>query len=426
MNSFQNYGSYHPVNNTNENATHEYIDCEIINNSTTNLDPIPVVFNQVKTSQLVDNCSDYYLSVVRWSLDSGLPQIIPQIKLGNGTAINDTEYIVNIGWDNAVNPTTDASRANIVFYPEDAPTVTTRLIFEPEDITLTPPAKQPLSQDDVYNNQYYYMHSIGNFLEMLNKAIATAFATFTAKNAITSTAVGGKIPLAAPHFDWNGSVITANVPDSWVYDKNRPVRPTSPLATVQYSNFFLSFNTPLHNLFDTFPYRYINNSVASFEKGQNYVMLFHTNQWDDTYSAGSPLTNYYTYNQEGSSVPGWSPVNSILFQTTTIPINPSKTGAPTYLGESLQTTLQQSGISNVLTDFQIPLDRGDEYTNAILYYTPSSEYRLFDLNSNGGLLNINIRIFWKDKLGFIHPFLLKNGAGGSLKMLLRKKNFNGL
>jgi hypothetical protein len=404
MNSFQNYGSYHPVNNTNSDPTHEYIDAEIINNSTTNLSPIPVVFNQVKTSNIVDDCSEYYLSVVRWSLDSGLPQIIPQMELSStgGTNIHKMAYTINLGYS------LSSEGNNIVHFPFTAESV----YFIPEDFTVRVPTTQPVNPDEVYNNPYYYIHSVGGFLSMVNATLKSLYESLVASHAFVPA--GSDIPTAPIHFDWNGSVISASLDAGWIYQQQQPI------------NFYITMNTPLHNLFDTFPYNYLDSSVLAGTEGRNYRFMFYNNQWDSTYSAGDPLVDYYIFNQESSSVPSWSPVNSIVFQTSTIPVNPSNTGAPTYSGLNLKDSIQASGISSILTDFEIPLERGTEYTNSILYYTPSSEYRLFDLVSNGGLLNLNIQIFWKDKLGFIHQFLMKNGASCSLKLLLRKKSFNGL
>jgi hypothetical protein len=412
MNSFQNYGSYHPVNNTSSDPTHEYIDAEIINNSTTDLSPIPVVFNQVKTSHIVDDCSEYYLSVVRWSLDSGLPQIIPQMELSSvgGTNINNTAYFLNIGIE----------KSGATFGTINFPITARRVIYVPENRTVSVPTLQPSTPDQVYTNPYYFINSIGNFIDMVNNTIIDLFAdltTYAGTNPGAFPALTAELPDAPPHFDWNGSELSANVDVGWIYKRT--------LASGKY-NFYLTFNTPLNNLFDTFPSRYLDSSTTASSEGRNYARMFYPNQWETTYSAGDPLVDYYIFNQEGSSVPSWSPVNSIVFQTSTIPVNPSNTGAPTYSGLNLKDSIQASGISSILTDFEIPLERGDEYTNSILYYTPSSEYRLFDLVSNGGLLNLNIQIFWKDKLGFIHPFLMKNGASCSLKLLLRKKSFNGL
>lgn len=395
---------------TSNGPTHEYIDCEIVNNSTTDLSPIPVIFNSIKTSQIVDDCSEYYLSVTRWSLDSGLPQIIPQIKLYNNTGsnnINETAYVVNIGYDGI-----GATPSKISFFDTVARSVT----FEPEDLTITPPLLNPSGSDDVYTNPYYFIHSIGNFLAMVNKTISLAWNSFIVN--FNSTYPNNQIPTdpspPPPTFDWNGNIITLSCALNWIYSESNPF------------NLYITFNTELHNLFDTFPYKFLDKSLTANDKGKSYAMMFYKNQWESTYTDGNPLQTYFVYNQEGSSVPSWSPVQSIVFQTSTIPVNPSKTGAPTYTGANLKESIQASGISNILTDFQIPLDRGDEMTNSVLYYASSGEYRLFDLMSNGGLLNLNISIFWKDRLGFIHPFLLKNGASGSIKILLRKKSFNGL
>ena len=420
MNSFQNYGSYHPINNSNDNATHEYIDCEIINNST-DLSPIPVVFNNVKTRQIIDDCSDYYLSVVRWSLDSGLPQIIPEMELSpvivGGTAIERSVYWLNIGIEKV------ATFGTINFLD---PGTIENVQYYSNNLTVPIPAVQPSSADQVYTNPYYFINSIGEFLDNVNKAIIQAFEGLKVYGLTNPAAYPGltaALPTAPPHFDWNGSVLSANVDAGWIYKSS--LNPIPPLNPPRY-NFYLSMNTPLYNLFNTFPAKYLDKSTLASNEGRNYALMFYPNQWDDTYSAGDPLIDYYFFNQEGSSVPGWSPVSSIVFQTSTIPVNPTQSGAPVYAGKNLKEAIEASGISNILTDFQIPLDRGDEYSNALLYYTPSGEYRLFDMNSNGSLKDLNIQLFWKDKLGFIHPFLMKNGASASLKLLLRKKSYNGL
>ena len=435
MNSFQNYGSYHPINNSSNNATHEYIDCEIINNSTDDLSPIPVIFNNVKTRQIINDCSDYYLSVVRWSLDSGLPQIIPQIDLGGtsgtNTDINQTIYRINIGFDGGFFNEDDESAVQ-VFTTGGAYTSTVQIIeFEPENLTVPVPSSPPTSQDEVFTNEYYYTNSVGNFLHMVNEALRNAFAAFIVQYKIAFPAVNTfanqYYPSDCPHFDWDGSLISLNCGAGWLYRKNIYLAETP--GTPPF-NFYITMNTPLYNLFNTFPSRFINSSLngstLGSSLGANYALMLHEHQWEATYTTGSPLIEYFVFNQEGSSVPSWSPVSSIVFQTSTIPINPTQSGAPVYAGKNLKDSIQASGISNILTDFQIPLDRGDEYTNALLYYTPSSEYRLFDMNSNGALKDLNIQIYWKDKLGFIHPFLMKNGASASLKLLLRKKSFNGL
>lgn len=288
MNSFQNYGSYHPINNSNGNATHEYIDCEIINNST-DLSPIPVVFNNVKTRQIIDDCSDYYLSVVRWSLDSGLPQIIPEMELSpaivGGTAVERSVYWLNIGIEKVATQTID--------FP--VPLMEENVEYYSNNLTVPIPAVQPSSPDQVYTNPYYFINSIGEFLELVNKAIIRAFAGLKVYGLTTPAAYPGltaALPTAPPHFDWNGSVLSANVDAGWIYKDN--LNPIPPSTAPKY-NFYLSMNTPLYNLFNTFPAKYLDKSTLASGQGRNYALMFYPNQWDDTYSAGDPLIDYYFF-----------------------------------------------------------------------------------------------------------------------------------
>ena len=81
---------------------------------------------------------------------------------------------------------------------------------------------------------------------------------------------------------------------------------------------------------------------------------------------------------------------------------------------------------NELTDFVVNQDIGTELSNSVLYYTPASEYRLISLNSNQPINKINIKVSWLDKFGGNHDFLLNYGGSASLKLLLRRKNYNNM
>ena len=66
--------------NSDDNSTHEYVNIEIINEfSNNNTLPKPMIFDQVKTANIVDVTSDYFLSIVRWNIQSNLPVIIPEM-----------------------------------------------------------------------------------------------------------------------------------------------------------------------------------------------------------------------------------------------------------------------------------------------------------------------------------------------------------
>ena len=118
-----------------------------------------------------------------------------------------------------------------------------------------------------------------------------------------------------------------------------------------------------------------------------------------------------------------SPISSIVFQTGTIPVSPSLISAPAIFGTN-ENLLSSGGanIGNVITDLQVGLTTGTEYKPNI-QYTPSGEYRLFDIFGNNPFSAIGISVFWKDYYGALHPFTLANGAGGNLKIMFRKKTY---
>jgi hypothetical protein len=137
-----------PAANSSGDPTHEYIDIQIVNNANT-YEPQPIVFNQIKTSNIIDSCQDYYLSVVKWSFNSNIPQIIPHLQLStknfpNITYNGDTIYYVNIGYG--------TTQQNAVFNQPNAKVVK----FQPENGYLPTPTYQP-TQLELYKNPFFYI-----------------------------------------------------------------------------------------------------------------------------------------------------------------------------------------------------------------------------------------------------------------------------
>jgi hypothetical protein len=397
-----------------DDAVHQYIDVDVVNNRfapsytdntnqyPTPMGPQPLIFNQIKLQNIVDNCSDYYLSVIRWSMDSIIPIIIPQIEVYSPptpTVGDDgirTVYGVSFSYGVLPN-STDAYQVGTA----------TPVLFTPDDLTLTRPVNYPRTQEEIYGNPYYYIRTVQSFLDMVNRSIKTAW------DAVVVTSPAEKPDGPAPKFVWNAidGKIEYLVPNHFVYVEGQP-------------NYFLNVNTALYNLLDTFTFKYVNQTSAS-EVNFNAYSLFLYDQ-HQRFEYGFDLDNtsieMFIYTQDSSSVPSWTPCTSIQFTTATIPVNPSATSAPLYLGQNLKSALAASAQSNIITDFQIPLTIGTELTGQ-LYYAPTSEYRLFDLVTNGALQQLNIEVSWLDKLGNGHQFLLKSGGTASLKIMLRKKAF---
>ena len=131
-----------------------------------------------------------------------------------------------------------------------------------------------------------------------------------------------------------------------------------------------------------------------------------------------------TMPQEISTISNMTPLDSIVFTSTSLPIHPSLSSAPKVISS---TNITSSGnglpnITNVLTDFQIALSATNHY-KPVIAYAPQGEYRLIDMYGNKDLSRIDLQVYWKDKKGVLHPMLLHPGCSASVKLLFRLKRF---
>jgi len=46
------------------------------------------------------------------------------------------------------------------------------------------------------------------------------------------------------------------------------------------------------------------------------------------------------------------------------------------------------------------------------------------MNSTANLNRIDIIVYWKDRSGGLHPFLLQPGCAASVKLMFRRKDFD--
>jgi hypothetical protein len=128
--------------------------------------------------------------------------------------------------------------------------------------------------------------------------------------------------------------------------------------------------------------------------------------------------------QQYSTLPVWNPVSSFVFLTSVLPINPESISIPAA-ANSINNGGNNSAIGTVLTDFEITLEKGWE-NKPTINYTPSAEYRLVDLNGNAPLSTIQLSIGWRDRSGVFRPLNIGPNGFAQIKMLFRKKDFDGV
>ena len=105
--SIQSYGDNQDV------PDYVYYNADIINNTTADkLFGVPVAdpqvrFNETRDKAIIKNASDYYFSIIRFTMDGAnkdLPLFIPNIQTGTGQAnFNLTTYSMAVTFEQTVN-----------------------------------------------------------------------------------------------------------------------------------------------------------------------------------------------------------------------------------------------------------------------------------------------------------------------------------
>lgn len=100
--------NYNTMQASSFNPDHEYFNMSTVNQYTeNNTQPKPLRFNQTKQFNIVGKVSDYYLSIIRWNLQSNLPVLIPDIliKPSPEKYTGLTEYALSLVYESNVQQT---------------------------------------------------------------------------------------------------------------------------------------------------------------------------------------------------------------------------------------------------------------------------------------------------------------------------------
>jgi hypothetical protein len=372
---------------------HEYIDVYAINANSITALPIPVRFTQTRNMPFLYKPEDYYLSVVRFQIDTNTLPVFTCAIQYNQPQINLSIYSVTLSWTNPVAPFQTFNQQTFI-------------TWIPQDLASPIPRPPSLTENKFQDNSggYYYCYNYSYVLQIINNAFSTCFLALNAQVVFAGLALP---TFAAPVLTWNNdnniSVLNADILG---YDQ----------TTLNYIKIYM--NLPLYQLFNTLP-AYIEPFPALL--GKNYRI--------DTDNFGNaqvtPFPFYLpTYNalqifQEQPSINVWSPISSIVFTSNTLPINSTNVCNPSIFLDGVTTNNNgnNSNIEQVITDFQA---ENNLYKNSCLYI-PSGENRYVDLMGNTPLYSIDINIYWRDKIGTLYPFRLATGCCASIKVLFERK-----
>jgi hypothetical protein len=407
--------------------THIYYDLEVANQALndTGLPPSRLSFTQVRSSSILDNPNDYFMSIVRFSLDTAgaLPAMIPQIDLQQSNDPssnfftpdfpNKTVYEVTLSY-NDPSGTNFTSTKPVIYIPH----IKAGLTYQGFNAPTAPPLTI-----DVGTSNYYWVQDLHQWIQMVNKALADAWAFIVTGASLTGD---NAIP---PYLTWdaerNIATLYANVA---LFNQGAFWNPYSTPASPAPANLW--FNAPLRVLFSSFEYTFQEYAppesflLRVYDRGNNVV----PKGVAPPSLAGFLIPRFDAFEmvQSYSTGPIMCPIESLIFTTSLLPVLPSLLGVPAlFSGNSGVSNQDNNNIINTVTDLVVNLTTGSEYLPNVIY-EPTAEYRLLDLQSNAPLTSIQISVVWKDIFGQVHDFYIQNGCQASLKVMFRKKAYNNI
>ena len=149
---------------------HVYMDLDVINSDYDATTKPQLRFEETRnTPFLPGDSADYFCSVVRFTIQTGntLPVSIPRVQTGQSD-VNKTIYQVAIMLDYVEDVTAASDNfgyASVAYVPEE----------ESVPLPATPTTAQDLT------STYYFVYNYLHFINLINKAIQSAWANLKAK-----------------------------------------------------------------------------------------------------------------------------------------------------------------------------------------------------------------------------------------------------
>lgn len=418
-----------------------YYDVTITNFQSQNTLPPVFYYNEARTIPFVNCPEDYYLSIIRFTVDTGtLPVWIPSIVPFSANP-NETIYNITLTYSDATGDYTSGA---------------TPLIFIPQDRSVPVPSAPSTTSNGLQINDtgYYNVYSYQYIAYLITETFKTALASLVnqvvtiggstmptydiyAPNQSAPPAPPAVNPVTLtsddlpPLFQWDTSSDTGSIFTIPQYDLNPAVNPT--LSGNEPIKIY--FNAPMFYLFQSFPATIFGYSAVGgnenfqidvINQGGLNTQLITPPQYDTVNTAWitPPLSIPYisTY-QETSTIGALSPITAIVFTSNTMPITPNQVSTPLVLFNNQQIGFQgnNADIANIITDL---VSSSGAYRPSLVY-EPQAQYRLVTLNGNRPLFNLDLQIFYRLRNGSLVPFRLASGGSVTIKLAFLKKDSVG-
>jgi len=206
----------------------------------------------------------------------------------------------------------------------------------------------------------------------------------------------------------NACIIAGITLDESIISPTITYDPATQLFTITIDNTFYGIDPDLINI-------YFNNSLQNLFLFNSYFKsLTNTNGLNYMLINSNALIT-----QEISSIGNMSPILSIVFVTTQLPIIQSIQGNPNIYNNGSIANQNSSNLGyNIITDL---VPNNFIYTPNIIY-VPSGQYRFISLTSGAKIQNIDYSVYFLDKTGNLNQVYLNTGSCCTVKFLFQKIN----
>jgi len=408
-----------------------YYNFDIINSRTVDegllRDP-NTVFNETRDQPIISDCSKYYFSIVRFTMNGtgrDIPLFIPRVQIGQA---NPNLTVYSVGFRLEVEDTINGNQETNTF------NVNRFVEFSPQLLSSIPPA--PPLQTQEAENPYYYIFTYEHWVDLVNQTYVNLFNDLQIlydawRASFAPPAPQRNLTTKPPFMKYNSETSLFSIYyDSYGFGG----ADSTSFNLINNKEQFTSFmNSNMWGLFGSFPADYMGGDVASSNVvGQNNwsIRLDVKNQLETNVYKPLPAPStlsYYEMKQDFSTTGTlWSPVSSIVFVSNLIPVLNEGTAQPIRYGEGnvLSPTSSTSAFQPIITDISLPMNRADDYNNFVSY-VPTAEYRLSTMsNSPQEVRNIDVQIYWKNRLnGQLYPLKLFNLSTVSVKIMFRRRDY---
>lgn len=384
------------------NKDHIYYNIKIHNDGIDDTN-IPIYFNENRGQHLVEKASDYYVSIIRFSLEStNLPVLMmrPDTSLITNPNKNRLQLVYKMSFsaDN-FNTRTQIKTRNVIFIPPIDNTNNTTLEFN----------------EELKYNSFYYLYNIQQFIRMLNKTsedllndLKTSF-----------TGISGLPPIFT--FEPSSGIISI---------KYHPITNTTLPEGQQSFTPTIVLNHSLYSALSGFSFNYDANYADEYKLLPDNIKRNPDYRQAGEGDLGVVIGEDYPYiiSQDYPSISILNPISSIAFSTSRLPIQPTQEAKPLIIGGTSLFGInngENNDFSPIINDFSIYNENGYAYKPSV-YYTPGSEYKLNDLFGSNPIQHVDILCDWIDIYGRKHQMFLESQNSAEIQLLFRKKTFQTL